>query len=90
MTRITILPLLVCLSCVPYQQQLLESEQAEIEGYIGPLVIDEEKFYQVASSEIFDKATIPEEYLPTSNYYTYDGLLLASAYTFGIVNAFVM
>lgn len=75
MSRYIIYFLLVCMNCVPYSQQLLESEQEEISGYVGPLVIDEEKFYQVVSREVFDKSNIPDEYYPSNNKSTYWGTM---------------
>jgi hypothetical protein len=46
--RIASLLALICLSCVPVQQQFADSENSQIEGYIGPLIKDANEFKRVA------------------------------------------
>lgn len=52
--------LLICQGCVPLQQQIAESEAAQTEGFVGPLIIDQDKFYRIASQKIYGKTPIDD------------------------------
>lgn len=62
-----------CLGCVPLHQQISESEASEIEGFVGPLILDEEEFYRIASSKVYDRITVDDQFLPSNNNITYEG-----------------
>lgn len=64
--------LIYCLGCVPLHQQLSDNEDSEIEGYIGPLTTDEEKFDSVASFMVYDKMNVDDQFLPSNNNATYE------------------
>jgi hypothetical protein len=64
--------LLNCVGCVPLQQQISEREDSEIEGFVGPLVIDEEKFNHVASRSVYDRLNVDDQLLPSNNRVTYE------------------
>jgi hypothetical protein len=72
--RFTIIGFLFLTSfgCVPLQQQITEREDAELEGFVGPLVVDEEYFYFMASSRVYDRLNVDDELLPTNNNITYE------------------
>jgi hypothetical protein len=64
--------LLLCIGCVPLQQQLAESNAAKIEGFVGAWEIDEEKFNQQAALVVYDRATISDDLLPGNKNITYE------------------
>jgi hypothetical protein len=67
--------LLLCIGCVPLQQQLAESNAAKIEGFVGGWEIDEEKFNQQAALVVYDQATISDDLLPGNKNITYESTL---------------
>jgi hypothetical protein len=62
----------ICFRCVPLQQQISESEDSEIEGFVGPLVVDEEEFSHATSSMVYDRLSVDDELLPSNNNITYE------------------
>jgi hypothetical protein len=64
---------LICLGCVPLYQQVSKIEVSEIEGFVGPLIIDKEKFYRIASTQVYDIMTVDDEFLPSNKNITYEG-----------------
>ena len=62
----------ICFGCVPLQQQIAESENAEIEGFVGPLTIDEERFNHIASLNVYDRLNVDEQLLPSNNNIAYE------------------
>jgi len=72
-THPLLLLLLICISCVPLQQQLAESNAAKIEGFVGAWEIDEEKFNQQAAFVVYDRATVSDDLLPSNKNTTYEG-----------------
>ena len=58
-----------------HHQHISESEELRIEGYIGPLVIDEEEFFRIASSQVYDRMTVYDQFLPSNNNITYESHL---------------
>jgi hypothetical protein len=61
---------------VPIQQQLTESnaeyEDDETKGFVGPVVIDEKKFYEIASGDVYDRLKVDDQLLPSNNKVTYE------------------
>jgi hypothetical protein len=66
--------LICCLGCVPLHQQVSDSDDSEIDGYVGPITIDEAKFDSAASLFVYDKMNVDDKFLP-SNGITYEGTL---------------
>lgn len=64
--------MLYCFGCVPLHQQLSDNEDSQIDGYIGPLITDEEKFDSVASFIVYDKMNVDDQLLPSNNNVTYE------------------
>ena len=64
--------LIYCLGCVPLHRQLSDNEDSEIEGYIGPLITDEDKVDSVASFMVYDKIDVDDQFLPSNNNATYE------------------
>ncbi len=78
---------LICFGCVPLQQQISESEDAQIEGFVGPLIIDEEKFVHIASLNVYDRLNVMISFsLPITTSHT-KAHLTGNWFTFGIVSA---
>jgi len=67
--------LLTCLACVPLHQQIAESETLENEGFVGPVVVNRDKFDRVVSSHVYDQATVDAQFHPSNNNITYSGTL---------------
>jgi hypothetical protein len=65
--------LVFCWGCVPVQQQISETENSEIEGFVGPLIIDDAEFHRIASFSVYDRLTVDDEFLPSNNNITYEG-----------------
>jgi hypothetical protein len=63
---------LTCFGCIPLQQQISESQAAELEGFVGPLIVDEEKFHRITSSSIYDRMNVDMQFLPSNNNITYE------------------
>jgi hypothetical protein len=49
--------LAICTGCVPLQQQLVDQEDLQIEGFIGPLIKDKSEFNRVVLTE---RRLVPE------------------------------
>jgi len=64
---------LICLGCVPLNQQNVVDEDAEIDGFVSALVIDEEQFNRIALPGIYDRLKVDDLLLPTNNNVTYEG-----------------
>ena len=63
----------ICFRCVPILQQVSESEDSEVQGFVGPLVINDEQFYRVASSSVDDRMMVGYWFDPSSNKNIYEG-----------------
>jgi hypothetical protein len=63
---------LICFGCVPLQQQISDAEDAELEGFVGPLIIDEDKFQDIASLSVYDRKNVDEQLLPSNSNITYE------------------
>ena len=74
-THISLFFLLVvtCLGCVPIQQQVSVSGGSEIQGFIGPLVINKEQFNRMTSSSVYDRLMVGYWFDPSSNKNIYEG-----------------
>jgi hypothetical protein len=55
---------MACWRCVPLQQQVSEREDEEIDGFVCPLVIDEEKVNQIAPLNFSDKLVLKDSFEP--------------------------
>jgi hypothetical protein len=65
---------LICFGCVSVQQQISEEEHVKIEGFVGPVFIDETKFNDQSSPLVYDRMTASDELLPMNNNVTYEGV----------------
>ena len=57
---------------MPLQQQISENEDEELEGFVGPLIIDEEKFNHIVSLNVYDRLNVDDQLLPSNNNITYE------------------
>ena len=65
--------LVISLGCVPIHQQVSVSERSEIQGFVGPLVINKEQFYRIASSRVHDRLLVGYWFDPSTNKNIYEG-----------------
>ena len=52
---------------MPIHQQISERGDSEVQGFVGPLVINDEQFYRVSSSSLYDRITVGYWFDPSSN-----------------------
>lgn len=57
----------ICSGCVPLQQQMSENEDQEIDGFVCPLVIDEQKINQIAPLKFSDKLILKDPFQSYNN-----------------------
>lgn len=65
--------LITCFGCVPINQQVSASEGSEIQGPVSPLVINENQFYHLASSRVYDRMMVGYWFDPSTNKNIYEG-----------------
>jgi len=61
---------------MPLQQQISESVDSELEGFIGSLVIDEDKLNHITSFSIVDRLNVDDQLPPSNNNVTYESYAL--------------